>query len=412
MARRIFGSALSAKTVHLLHSGCDDLRSGSDDAEYTNEQRDPLRLEIIDALRGLAALSVAWFHFTNGGGLHLPRESWLRVSGSFGWLGVEVFFVISGFVIPYSLSRGGYRFRKDFGTFLLKRIIRLDPPYLIAIGLTIALWYASALTPGFAGEWPRISAPQLLSHLGYLNAFVGYPWLSPVFWTLAIEFQYYILVAIAFPMFASRSKLVRLLALFLLMASAATAVDRRELVFHYGGLFALGIVTFQKHMGLWSFRSYLVLLAAASALTASTLGPLIAAVGTGTAVSVGFAKVARCRPLALLGAVTYSLYLLHVPIGGRVVNFGARFAQARPAQLSVVLAALASSLLAAYVMFRLVERPAQRWSSSFKYRRSAIASSLKATVCRAGDGAGGSDALEGCAPISHLGPAQLRAGAE
>lgn len=339
--------ALRAKSV---------LSSGIAEAQSVNQQRGSPRFEIIDALRGLAALAVAWFHFSG------------NFPGSFGRRGVEVFFVISGFVIPYSLARGGYRLRKDFPTFLLKRILRLDPPYITTVGLTVALWYASALTPGFAGEWPKISAPQLLSHLGYLNAFLGYPWLSPVFWTLAIEFQYYLLMAIAFPIFTSRIKGVRLLALLLLTASAASVLDQRDIFFHHGGLFALGILTFQKHIGLWPLRSFLAILAVIAALTACTLGPLIAGVGAGTAILVGFGRVTRWRPLALLAALSYSFYLLHVPIGGRVINLGKRFAFGMPAQLAVILAAFAISFLAAYVMFRLVEQPAQRWSSSLKYR--------------------------------------------
>jgi peptidoglycan/LPS O-acetylase OafA/YrhL len=65
------------------------------------------KFEIIEVLRGLAAFSVMWFHFTNGNQDFL-QEGWLELSGKYGWLGVEVFFVISGFIIPYSLWRSQY----------------------------------------------------------------------------------------------------------------------------------------------------------------------------------------------------------------------------------------------------------------------------------------------------------------
>ena len=55
-----------------------------------------------------------------------------------GWAGVEVFFVISGFIIPFTLWQSGYRL-KNYARFILKRIIRLDPPYLLSILLAIAL---------------------------------------------------------------------------------------------------------------------------------------------------------------------------------------------------------------------------------------------------------------------------------
>src|SRR5262245_8352043 len=233
---------------------------------------EPLRVDIIDPLRGLAALAVAWFHFTNCTSL-LPQDSWVRASGSFGWLGVELFFVISGFIIPYSMYRGGYCFPGDFGTFLVKRVVRLDPPYLAVIGVTLGLLWASAFTPGVAVPRREVSGPQVLRDLGYLNAFLGYPWLNPVFWTLAIEFQFYVLVAVAFPVFASRSGPVRLLGVALL-SGLAFVVSQEAFVFRYGGLFALGIITFQKHAGLLSLRVYLVLVAAVTAATAYSLNPV------------------------------------------------------------------------------------------------------------------------------------------
>ncbi|MGH9899783.1 MAG: acyltransferase family protein, partial [Pyrinomonadaceae bacterium] len=85
-------------------------------------------VEIISLLRGLSCLAVALFHLTQAD----PTLFDARVVfvGAFGWYGATtIFFVISGYIIPYSLSRSGYQLR-DFGTFVLKRIIRIDPPYL------------------------------------------------------------------------------------------------------------------------------------------------------------------------------------------------------------------------------------------------------------------------------------------
>src|SRR5260370_24791289 len=78
----------------------------------------------VEALRGIAALSVTWFHMTNTYSL-----DWVRYSGFYGWLGVEMFFVISGFIIPYSLHRSHYKLAY-FPRFLLRRLLRLAPPSL------------------------------------------------------------------------------------------------------------------------------------------------------------------------------------------------------------------------------------------------------------------------------------------
>lgn len=195
----------------------------------------PTRIQIVESLRGLAALSVAWFHFTNGQGL--LQDGWLKSTGSYGWLGVEVFFVISGFIIPYSMCRGAFQFPSHYGTFLLKRIVRLDPPYLVAAILALCLLYISAAMPGFRGPQPELSIPQVILHLGYLNTFFGYPWLIPVFWSLAIEFQFYICVAIVYPLLSNVSINVRILTLTAICASAYF-VPSPALVFHYSGLFA------------------------------------------------------------------------------------------------------------------------------------------------------------------------------
>src|SRR3954470_23823868 len=81
-------------------------------------ERASMRIPVLDPLRGIAALAVTWFHFTNGRPGYLP-SGLLKSSGSFGWLGVEVFFVISGFVIPYALWGAGYRIER-LGRFMLK----------------------------------------------------------------------------------------------------------------------------------------------------------------------------------------------------------------------------------------------------------------------------------------------------
>ena len=119
-----------------------------------------------------------------------------------------MFFVISGFIIPYALHRSSYRVT-DYGRFILKRIIRLDPPYLVGILIVIALGYASSATPGFSGPPFEPSLAQVVLHLGYVNVLFGYPWLNPVYWTLAIELQYYLLVGLLFSAVAHRSIIER-----------------------------------------------------------------------------------------------------------------------------------------------------------------------------------------------------------
>lgn len=329
------------------------------------------RLHHVDALRGLAALAVAWFHFTKAGPTDYEGAGaiadFITASGRKGWLGVEVFFVISGFILPYTMAKAGYRLH-HFGTFLKKRIIRLDPPYFVAIALALFLWWAGSMAPGFGGAPFEIEPARLLLHLGYLNAFFEYPWYNVVFWTLAIEFQFYLLLALAFPVLMHRNVVVYVGGLALMCAMAFVIPDSR-FVFHYLGLFALGVATAHYTLKRIKLAFYLVLLAVVAWATAEAAGGLVASVGAAAALVIAFVRIPHIGAFTWLGMISYSLYLVHIPIGGRVINLGARVADTLTLQVAVLFAALAASLVASYLLYRFVELPSQKLSSSIRYRR-------------------------------------------
>jgi peptidoglycan/LPS O-acetylase OafA/YrhL len=322
------------------------------------------RLTTLDALRGIASLAVCWFHLTNGNTHFLP-EGWLKASGRYGWVGVEVFFVISGFVIPYALYRSKYRLTK-YWRFVLKRITRLDPPYIATVAIIIALGYASWSVPGFAGQEFRPSLVQVMLHLCYVNVFFGYPWLNIIFWSLAIEFQYYLLIGLCFPILVSKSRSAKIASLAG-FAALAFVLPQEQFLFHYVFLFLLGIVTFHYRIGLMGLRPYLVILPLLTCGLVFSLGPLITVVGLSTALTIAFVNL-RSRVLLFFGQISYSLYLLHTSIGGRVINLGERFTSNMFGRSAVLLVSLVVSIGAAYALYRLVERPAQEWSNRISYK--------------------------------------------
>jgi peptidoglycan/LPS O-acetylase OafA/YrhL len=332
----------------------------------------PQRLPVLDMLRGLASFAVCWFHMTNGRIDFLPPGT-LKTSGAFGWLGVDVFFVISGFVIPFALKRSGYGIR-DSGTFLLKRVVRLDPPYFVTIGLVILLGYLSTKAPRFQGPPFTFSLPQTLLHVGYLNTFFHYPWLNPVFWSLAIELQYYLLIALIFPLLVSRRSPLRI-GTMLVLATLSLGIPAAQFVFHWLLLFLFGIVTFQFRAGLLSRTMYLAYIAVITVGGFFCYGILICLTGLASALVIAFVNVGHVRGLTWLGAISYSLYLLHAPIGGRIINLSSRFATTLPTKFLAVIVATAVSILAAWGLYKLVERPAQQWSAGIGYRKKEIAPS-------------------------------------
>ena len=326
----------------------------------------PQRFSVLDALRGVAALAVCWYHFTNGNTTFLP-EGVLKSSGSFGWLGVEMFFVISGFIIPYALHRSDYRL-PDYGVFLLKRVIRLDPPYLVGIFIVIVLGYASAAAPGYAGAPFKPSVTQVLLHLGYVNVFFGQPWLNPVFWTLAIEVQYYLIVGLLFSLVSHRSAAVRSVT-FAFLSALSILIPNEKFLFHWLFLFMLGMAGFQLRTRIIGRREFLAWVALLGSGAWYVGGVPIAITGIGTALLLGLFE-AGLRPAWLFfGHISYSLYLLHVPIGGRVINLSQRFALGILGKVAVLAAAFTASIAAAWLLYRFVELPAREWSSAIRYRR-------------------------------------------
>ena len=152
---------------------------------------------MLDALRVVAALSVLIFHFGFRGysadgfeTLHFASMSWFA---RYGYLGVELFFMISGYVIPLSIQ--GRRVR-DFAVF---RWIRLYPTYWMCAAVTTLIVHT-------VGDG-RFRLPV---HDVLLNTTMAAPWFGAAYidgsyWSLAVELQFYVVVGILAWLFGSES---------------------------------------------------------------------------------------------------------------------------------------------------------------------------------------------------------------
>ncbi|HEX2749033.1 MAG TPA: acyltransferase [Verrucomicrobiales bacterium] len=320
------------------------------------------RFTNLDALRGIASLSVALFHFT----CNLP-ETWFKSLCSWGWMGVDIFFVISGFILPCALQgRGNYRFPDQYPRFLWKRILRLHPPYLVTVVVVATIWYTSSLTPDFKGDLPGMRWSDLAAHPFLLNDILGLKWLSGVFWTLAIEFQFYLLIGLVFPLLAHRKYWVPVVLVFI--AGGVLPVSRIWIV-PFMPVFAMGILTWKMLRG-GGAPWLVILLACAAALSAvQSVGVPVTLLSLGTALAIIGWRKGVPRWLIWTGTVSYSLYLLHTSIGGMILGLTNRFPMDEAlAQILAVAAALAVSLVAALLLFYVVERPALQWSSRKSFR--------------------------------------------
>jgi len=320
------------------------------------------RVEIIEVLRGVAALAVAWHHITSD-----SKLSWCHL-GDFGGRGVEIFFCVSGFILPYAMYAGGFLWPRDIGRFILKRVIRLDPPYFATILICLGVEYLSTRSSEFRGRAFEYSAADLLGHLGYLNSILGFKWVNTVFWTLAIEFQYYLMVAFSYPLIASKNVFVRLSFLgFLLTISPFFAF--KYVMFHFP-VFVMGIASFQRYCKLSSVMEWWAVLLVSVGMGLGHLGwdHLLAGAFSGILITLCPQSFEAPRAFAYFGRISYSLYLVHGPIGNRVRRLGIRLAgDSMFLQFGVVLVSMTIAVISAHWMWRFVEKPSQLWASKLRY---------------------------------------------
>ena len=162
-------------------------------------ERSPKRhLDFLDPLRGFAILLVFLYHAL-GAAYGMDQLSWgtwtrdFNVSGSFlllfpatlGWMGVAVFFVISGFCIHLSFSR-----QPDWSMFVQRRFYRIYPPYLLVLLFFAVIYPLSRLHFNNGYDFAQIISHAFLIHnLDYRSHFG----LNPSFWSVAVEVQLYAL---------------------------------------------------------------------------------------------------------------------------------------------------------------------------------------------------------------------------
>ncbi|MGE2728576.1 acyltransferase family protein [Mycolicibacterium vaccae] len=279
---------------------------------------DRRRLWALDGLRGLAALAVVAYHYLDRGPHLYPQlgqsYSWIE----WGKYGVQLFFIISGFVIFDSV-------RASTSTrFLVNRAIRLYPAYWLAVLLTFIVVSLYGL-PG-----RETTLPVALFNLTMLEGFFGVPYVDGAYWTLAVELAFYAVIVFLARLNALRDGVIFITLsvwLGLLLAARAVALilpddfgafELLEGIAYWLPVFIIGIaLNIGYHGGRW-LPSVAIIIAALSVLTLgeiSMLPPLAASVILVT-ISIYLQLPTKVRPVSdYLGELSYPVYLLHQNIG-------------------------------------------------------------------------------------------------
>lgn len=326
------------------------------------------RLGELDSLRGIAALAVMLLHLTDHPGSGLVFR--------WGAYGVELFFVISGFVILLTAER-----RDTVSAFFVSRVARLFPAYWFCALVSYALVY---LHCGMADELDRmlVDPATALMNLTMTQNFFGLRNIDPSYWTLAYELSFYVYIGIALATGQLRNIekwcLVWLVVdLIFLGIVHPNATGRKILIVPYGNLFVAGMMLYR----IWN--------GAARPITAITLAAaiLVSLCNVGTRIEFPSPKYALVQwiaiglvacavflrprilsmpPLRWLGRISYSLYLIHLTLGTIAEWWLLRAGV--PAVPSMAITALLVITVATFIN-RAVERPGERALKSLLSRR-------------------------------------------
>lgn len=324
------------------------------------------QVNIIDSLRSFAAISVCLFHFVcTTIGLEYPAM--MSAIIAYGQNGVLVFFVISGFIIPWSMYYKNYR-PGSMLKFMAKRLIRLEPPYLASILLILIIAFIKTRFHIGVDSPEEITAARIGLHFGYLiNFFPEYKWLNNVYWTLAIEFQYYLLMSFMYLLFVHKSLWLRVAAYLLCFGMAWFVPDSSLSHFPaYAPLFLFGISVFQYKARLVGVLECGTVMVACFVYNYAAMSTVSACFGLATALVILFFSEIKIPVLNWLGKMSYSIYLIHPVIGAAVINTLSRYAHTTWTKLVILVAGLIVTFVSSYIMYLLIEKPSKKLSSKIK----------------------------------------------
>ena len=328
--------------------------------------------ESVHLLRGVSALIVLFAH--NFGMYKLPGLDIIintidRVCNP-GQVGVTIFFVISGFVLPLSLMKK-YDIN-DFNRFLIERFIRIEPTYIVSIAISVAILIVKTRLAPNAVPY-NFEINRFIYHLFYLIPFTDYPWFNEVYWTLAIEFQFYLIIAILFPLWNIGINYQIIIALFVSGLFFISDFFPQVGFLSQAPFFGAGMLSISALKMNSILKKNITFLLAVSILilqgfTNGIYDNCAAAIFTIACIIWWNAPQMR---ISYFGTISYSLYVTHYPIITLTNQTAMHFfgSEGHPVLYVVAFANFIIAFLVADVLFKYVEQPTQKLSKKIKYRK-------------------------------------------
>lgn len=308
----------------------------------------------MDGLRFVAIGLVVLFHLNGYLQVKSPVEfaaspdtSWLALVATQGRRGVELFFVISGFILglPFAMHHVRDAAPVSLGKYYLRRLTRLEPPYLFTL-LTFVVLHPLVEHTSIAAQLPHLAASAVYMH----NLIYGVPsTVLGVAWSLEIEVQFYVLVPVLTLLFAVRDPRVRratlLLSVGLVLALQEIFLPQRSVanltILAYLQFFLTGFVLVDiyvsdwrespRHTWWWDAVTLggwptLFVVLRSPALT-HWLFPLLLLLLFCAAFRGRASQLAVTQPwITAIGGMCYSMYLIHYEVISLVGRFSMRLA--------------------------------------------------------------------------------------
>ncbi|MEN9334814.1 MAG: hypothetical protein RLY35_1994 [Bacteroidota bacterium] len=324
-------------------------------------------LPVIHTLRGFSAVGICLYHYvccTTG----YIQPGWIFDIFGFLSLNVQIFFIVSAIVIPISMIQAEYKI-KDFGTFTYKRILRIEPPYLISIIIAAVYLNLRNLIPGSAPIDLSPTWSEFLLHIGYLVPFTAEAkWMNPVYWSLSVEFQYYLSLGLLFPLVMKRHYYSRIIfyALFLMgpfFTGQSSFFTSWSPLFLMGILYTLSYLKRIKSLEFWTFFILSILVAY---FRVGHYDVLVSVLAIG---AIHFFKDFDSAWGRYFGDRSFSIYLLHSITGAPIINFFSHRLQEAWQKPLVICMGFLVCLICSHYFHLWVETPSLRLSKKIKYNR-------------------------------------------
>jgi peptidoglycan/LPS O-acetylase OafA/YrhL len=337
------------------------------------------RLLELDVFRGLAALCVVLYHYTDRFQSLYGYTHPLFFHLPFGHYGVQLFFMISGFVIFMTLVKTEKKL-----DFLVSRFSRLCPAYWTAVIVSFLIITSCSL-PDRQVSWHDALLNLTMLNLTPLQKILNIQFVDTVYWTLAVELLFYAIMLLLFTL----RQLVHIhwiCAAWLLLQLASALCDnvllrplpafiRVPFILSYANLFIAGIMFYHLKNHLRNWSTHLII------LTCLLIQGLVAPLESLIPVALFFLffylfvydrmGFLALRPLVFLGTISYSLYLIHQNVGYVILRSLNRLPL--PSWLILSLALAAIVLLASLLTFT-IEKPALKAIRARYARRKAARS--------------------------------------